>query len=77
MVVMNEIEVIIQAFRNVGKTFGGRSKVLCDAVAKEIDRLVTVQKREREREYTRRVRENDKAKRVGAELPYPEDDIPF
>lgn len=77
MVILNDLELIVQALRNVGNTFGGRTKIVLHSLAKEIDRLVTVQRKEQEREFARRVRENDKAKKIGAKLPYPDDDIPF
>jgi hypothetical protein len=78
MIILSDLELIIQAFNNVAKTYGGRTETLLKSVAKEINRLHTAQERGKSREMTRRYRANDAARRVGAELPYPElDDIPF
>jgi len=72
-------DLLTQALRNVGKTFGGRSKVLFDALAKEIHRLERVEEKRKSLEHMQRYRENAAAKKAGADLPYPDldDDIPF
>jgi hypothetical protein len=79
MVKMSGLELVVQALNNVGETFGGNSKIMLKAVAKEIGRLHAAQEREAQREQTRKWRANEEAKRHGAELPYPElnEDIPF
>ena len=72
-----DLDLIEQALENVATTFGGRSKILLVALRREIKRLRHVQQEEKRREYLRRDRLNAKAKKLGAPLPYPDDDIPF
>lgn len=73
----DEVELVTQAFRNVGDTFKGNTRVLLHAIAKEIERLRRTKEEEDIREENRRWRENAKAQKAGADLPYPDDDIPF
>jgi len=73
----DDLDLIIQALSNVGNTFGGRSKILLQSLSKEVRRLKHVRVEQERRESIRRYRENERAKKVGGELPYPNDDIPF
>jgi hypothetical protein len=72
-------DLLTQALRNVGKAYGGRTKILFDALAKEILRLQRVEEKRKDLERMQLFKENAAAKKAGAELPYPDldKDIPF
>lgn len=74
-----ELELVAQAASNVGDAFGAKSRtrVMMQALAREIRRLVRVREEQRILEFRRREKANAAAKKAGAELPYPADDIPF
>jgi len=67
----DDLGLLAQALRNVGNTFGGRSRLLLHAVAKEIKRLQRAQEQQEHKE--RMAEYKDKAK----QRKIMDDDIPF
>lgn len=73
---MDDMEIIIQSFINVGNTIGGSTRFAFHGIATEIRRLKRVQ--EKQREATQRKRHEDWAKHEKVHgVKHPDDDIPF
>jgi hypothetical protein len=67
----DDLDLISQAFNNIGNTFGGNTRVALLAVAKEIRRLKRCKEEQESKERMKEIK-----KRTAA-AKFDDDDIPF
>lgn len=76
MLNLTDLEIVTQAFENMGDRFGGSTKTAFRSVANEIRRLKRVQEDQEHRATMARLLEASKGRKIRGE-PDPDDDIPF
>lgn len=76
-----DIELMLQAFENVGNTFGGNTKTLLHSIVREVKRLKRYEEDQINREAAQRFRDAQKEFRATGKWPSGygsnDDDIPF
>lgn len=76
-----DIALLLQAFENVGNTFGGNTKTLLHSIVREVKRLKRYEEDQINREATQRFRDAQKEFKATGKWPpgygSDDDDIPF